>query len=148
MYMQPVIILSILFGIWGMNMTIKMLNEVLKDHLLQAKFVVLQLVLLLAKLQGLTARIVVWCGLIACKPPITPAVYANRTYKKMIFFCYPHTFFKYNFYLVVNFAFLQWDVFVCGLFDKAPSALLVIQSVTGGTDQTSGECSLGQTIPI
>ena len=25
---------------------------------------------------------------------------------------------------------------------------LIIQSVTGGTDQTSGECSLGQTIPI
>ena len=23
-----------------------------------------------------------------------------------------------------------------------------IQGVTGGTDQTSGECSLGQTIPI
>ena len=33
-----------------------------------------------------------------------------------------------------------------------PSAMcthsLFIQSVTGGTDQTSGECSLGQTIPI
>jgi hypothetical protein len=69
-------------------MTIKMLNEVLKDHLLQAKFVVLQMVLLLAKLQGLTARIVVWCGLIACKPPITPAVYANCKYKKMVFYCY------------------------------------------------------------
>lgn len=80
MYMQPVIILSILFGVWGMTMTIKMLNEVLKDHLLQAKFVVLQLVLVLAKLQGLTARVVVWCGLIACKPPITPAVYANLIY--------------------------------------------------------------------
>ena len=25
---------------------------------------------------------------------------------------------------------------------------LYIQGVTGGTDQTSGECSLGQTIPI
>ena len=25
---------------------------------------------------------------------------------------------------------------------------LNIQGVTGGTDQTSGECSLGQTIPI
>ena len=24
----------------------------------------------------------------------------------------------------------------------------LIQSVTGGTDQTSGECSLGHTIPI
>jgi len=26
--------------------------------------------------------------------------------------------------------------------------LVIIQGVTGGTDQTSGECSLGQTIPI
>ena len=29
-------------------------------------------------------------------------------------------------------------------FTSAPN----IQGVTGGTDQTSGECSLGQTIPI
>ena len=29
-----------------------------------------------------------------------------------------------------------------------PNALWLIQGVTGGTDQTSGECSLGQTIPI
>ena len=26
--------------------------------------------------------------------------------------------------------------------------IIYIQGVTGGTDQTSGECSLGQTIPI
>ena len=26
--------------------------------------------------------------------------------------------------------------------------IVYIQGVTGGTDQTSGECSLGQTIPI
>ena len=31
---------------------------------------------------------------------------------------------------------------------NAYTACLVIQGVTGGTDQTSGECSLGQTIPI
>jgi organic solute transporter subunit alpha len=84
MYLQPVVILSILFGVWGMSMTIKMLSEVLKDHQLQAKFMVLQLVLLLAKFQALTARIVVWCGLIACEPPITPAVYANCELHKMI----------------------------------------------------------------
>jgi len=30
----------------------------------------------------------------------------------------------------------------------ANSQNIYIQSVTGGTDQTSGECSLGQTIPI
>ena len=29
-----------------------------------------------------------------------------------------------------------------------PTLPLNIQGVTGGTDQTSGECSLGQTIPI
>jgi hypothetical protein len=59
-----------------------MLSEVLKDHQLQAKFMVLQLVLLLAKFQALTARIVVWCGLIACEPPITPAVYANCKFQQ------------------------------------------------------------------
>ena len=83
MYLQPVVILSILFGVWGMSMTIKMLSEVLKDHQLQAKFLVLQFVLLLAKFQGLIARIVVWCGLIRCEPPITPAVYANRKLLKL-----------------------------------------------------------------
>ena len=31
---------------------------------------------------------------------------------------------------------------------RASSFLRFIQDVTGGTDQTSGECSLGQTIPI
>ena len=39
----------------------------------------------------------------------------------------------------------------CILFDGENisfDASLVIQGVTGGTDQTSGECSLGQTIPI
>ena len=34
-----------------------------------------------------------------------------------------------------------------GLF-RGTSALTAIQGVTGGTDQTSGECSLSQTIPI
>ncbi|PSN40577.1 hypothetical protein C0J52_10779 [Blattella germanica] len=80
MYLQPVVILSILFGVWGMSMCIKMLCEILPDHQLQAKFMVLQVVLLLAKFQALIARIVVWCGLIRCEPPITPAVYANLIY--------------------------------------------------------------------
>ena len=31
---------------------------------------------------------------------------------------------------------------------RGPSGKSNIQGVTGGTDQTSGECSLGQTIPI
>lgn len=67
-----------------MSMTIKMLSEVLRDHQLQAKFIVLQLVLLLAKFQALTARIIVRFDLIACEPPITPAVYANCKLHKMM----------------------------------------------------------------
>ena len=37
-----------------------------------------------------------------------------------------------------------------GHINRMPETSIVksIQGVTGGTDQTSGECSLGQTIPI
>lgn len=44
----------------------------------QGKFIVLQLVLLFAKFQGIIARVVVWTGGITCKPPITASVYTNR----------------------------------------------------------------------
>ena len=38
--------------------------------------------------------------------------------------------------------------FVCSLSTSSLDALYLIQGVTGGRDQTSGDCSLGQTIPI
>ncbi|KAL0266775.1 UNVERIFIED_CONTAM: hypothetical protein PYX00_009229 [Menopon gallinae] len=84
MYFQPVVVASILIGIWGVIMTMKMLAEMLKDYHLQGKFIVLQLVLLLAKLQGLIARIVVWTGSVKCKPPITATVYSNLVYNSMM----------------------------------------------------------------
>ena len=37
---------------------------------------------------------------------------------------------------------------VCKQSDICVCVYIYIQGVTGGTDQTSGECSLGQTIPI
>lgn len=79
-YMQPIVILSILSGIWGVVMTMTMLDEVLKEHNIRAKFLVLQLVLLLAKLQGLLARLAVWNDWFPCKMPITPTVYTNCEY--------------------------------------------------------------------
>ncbi|XP_018331653.1 organic solute transporter alpha-like protein [Agrilus planipennis] len=84
MYVQPVVVVSILFGIWGMTMTITLLKDVLKDHSLQAKFLVLQMVLLFAKLQGLATRIIVWAGLLPCKPPITSAVYGNLIHNTLM----------------------------------------------------------------
>lgn len=76
-YIQPVIVVSILSGIWGMSMTMKMLRDILKDHSIVAKFMVLQMVLLFAKLQALITRMVAWFEVLPCKPPITPAVYAS-----------------------------------------------------------------------
>ncbi|XKL66080.1 hypothetical protein PGB90_009500 [Kerria lacca] len=79
-YMQPVIIVSIFSGLWGMIMTMTMLRDVLKEHNIRGKFFALQLVLLLAKLQGLLARFAVWGDVFPCKLPITPTVYANLIY--------------------------------------------------------------------
>lgn len=84
MYLQPLVMMSILCGIWGMIMTMKMLSEVLKEHYMQGKFIVLQLVLIFAKLQGLITRVIVWVDWLPCKPPITPTVYANLMYNSLI----------------------------------------------------------------
>lgn len=80
--MQPIIVTSILCCIWGMIMTMKMLTEVLKEHQMQGKFLVLQFVLILAKLQGVIAKLLVNGDMMPCKPPITPTLYANCKYIK------------------------------------------------------------------
>jgi len=56
-------------------------------------------------------------------------------------------------YLICSYFFVNVFLIVCVIFygriyliSKCP--FIYIQGVTGGTDQTSGECSLGQTIPI
>ncbi|XP_049944031.1 organic solute transporter alpha-like protein [Schistocerca serialis cubense] len=84
MYLQPVVVLSILCAIWGISMTLRLLAELLSGHRAQAKFLALQFVLLLAKLQGLSARAAVWTGLLPCRPPITPAVYSNLVYNSLM----------------------------------------------------------------
>lgn len=80
MYFQPLVIFSILLGVWGMVITIHILKNVLTDYALPAKFIVLQMVLLFAKLQGLIMRILIQVDVFPCNPPITPTVYANSKY--------------------------------------------------------------------
>ncbi|XP_045480469.1 organic solute transporter alpha-like protein isoform X2 [Harmonia axyridis] len=85
MYLQPIIIVSILMGIWGMLMTINILKNVLEDEFkLTQKFLVLQLVLICAKLQGLITRALVWTDVLPCKPPITPTVYGNLIHNTLM----------------------------------------------------------------
>ncbi|KAF6205018.1 hypothetical protein GE061_019185 [Apolygus lucorum] len=83
-YVQPVVVTSILTGIWGMVMTTRMLIPVLKDHLLQGKFLVLQMVLLFAKFQGFIAKGVALSGVFPCRHPITPTVYTNLIYNSVL----------------------------------------------------------------
>ncbi|XP_068908548.1 organic solute transporter alpha-like protein [Tenebrio molitor] len=85
MYLQPIIIISILFGVWGMAMTINLLKGFLGDeYVMPAKFTVLQLVLVLAKLQGLVTRTLVWARVLPCRPPISPAVYGNLIHNTLM----------------------------------------------------------------
>ncbi|XP_044254197.1 organic solute transporter alpha-like protein [Tribolium madens] len=85
MYLQPVIIISILFGVWGMAMTINLLKGFLGDeYLMPPKFIVLQLVLVLAKMQGAATRGLVWIDILPCRPPITPTVYANLIHNTLM----------------------------------------------------------------
>ncbi|KAJ8934423.1 hypothetical protein NQ318_000640 [Aromia moschata] len=84
MYVQPVVICSILIGIWGMSMTINVLKTSCEKYLLIGKFLVLQMVLIFAKLQGLSTRALVWFQVLPCKPPITPQVYANLIHNTLM----------------------------------------------------------------
>lgn len=78
LYLQPIVLISILFGIWGIIMTIKILKFNLNpEFLLVKKFIVLQMVLLFSKFQGITMRILIWCNALPCNPPITPQVYGT-----------------------------------------------------------------------
>ncbi|XP_050297612.1 organic solute transporter alpha-like protein isoform X2 [Anthonomus grandis grandis] len=85
LYLQPIIIISIIFGIWGMLMTINLLKTTLdSSFLLFHKFIVLQMVLVLAKIQGIIARMLVWYDVFPCKPPVTPQVYANLIHNTLM----------------------------------------------------------------
>lgn len=72
-----------------MSMTIRLLKDILGgEYLMTGKFVVLQVVLILAKLQGLVTRSLVWTDILPCRPPITPAVYGNRKFIRYFIFFY------------------------------------------------------------
>ncbi|XP_073971402.1 organic solute transporter alpha-like protein [Rhodnius prolixus] len=83
-YFQPVVVISILLGIWGIVMTVKVTLPVLQEYHIQGKFIALQLVLLFAKFQGFIAKFVAMGDIFPCKPPITPLVYSNLIYNSAI----------------------------------------------------------------
>ncbi|XP_020284475.1 organic solute transporter alpha-like protein [Pseudomyrmex gracilis] len=90
-YFQPIMVTSILLGIYSLTVATKTLHKVAPEAKLHFKTLVLQLVLLFSKLQlGIIRSL---SSLFPCNPPISPAVYANVTFNalmllEMLLLCY------------------------------------------------------------
>lgn len=92
-FLQPVMVISILLGIYSLTVTTKTLHTAAPETKLHFKTLVLQLVLLFSKLQSGIIRALPAAGVFPCNPPLTPAIYANVTYNalmliEMMMLCY------------------------------------------------------------
>ncbi|XP_066252496.1 organic solute transporter alpha-like protein [Euwallacea similis] len=77
-YLQSFIIVSFLCGIWGLNMTTKLLTKgVDGKFLFQKKLTILQLVIPLTQLQAFIKKSLVQYGVLPCNPPLVPMFYGN-----------------------------------------------------------------------
>ncbi|XP_036141781.1 organic solute transporter alpha-like protein 3 isoform X2 [Monomorium pharaonis] len=92
-FLQPVMVISILLGIYSLTITTRTLHTAIPEAKLHFKTLVLQLVLLFSKLQTGIIKALPSAGVFPCNPPLTPAVYANVTYNalmliEMMILCY------------------------------------------------------------
>jgi len=92
-FLQPLVVASILLGLYGLTITLKSLEEVNPGSNLKHKAAVIQMVLMFSKLQGFIVKSLPKTGLFPCNPPITPQTYANFTYNalmliEMLLLCY------------------------------------------------------------
>jgi len=66
-------------------MTVKLLKEsVNSEYLFLQKFGVLQMVLVISKIQVLITKSLVWFDILPCNPPLTPQVYSNMIHNALM----------------------------------------------------------------
>ncbi|KMQ89304.1 organic solute transporter alpha-like protein, partial [Lasius niger] len=85
-YLQPVMVISILLGIYSLTVATKTLHAVAPEANLHLKTLVSQLVLLFSKLQAGIIKGLPATGVFPCNPPLTPIIYANVTYNSLMLF--------------------------------------------------------------
>ncbi|KYN01727.1 Organic solute transporter alpha-like protein, partial [Cyphomyrmex costatus] len=78
-FLQPVVVVSILLGIYSLTVTTKTLHTAVPEIKLHYKTLLLQLVLLFSKLQTGIIKALPATGVFPSNPPLTPAIYANVT---------------------------------------------------------------------
>ncbi|XP_032667045.1 organic solute transporter alpha-like protein 3 [Odontomachus brunneus] len=93
-YLQPLMVISILSGIYSLTITTKSLHAVAPEAKLHLKTLVSQLVLLFSKLQAsIVSKGLPATGLFPCNMPLTPEIYASVTLNalmliEMLLLCY------------------------------------------------------------
>ncbi|XP_026479752.1 organic solute transporter alpha-like protein, partial [Ctenocephalides felis] len=83
-FLQPICLASILLGIYGINVTLKLASAVLPERPLQNRFRCLQLVLISTKLQALLIRLLASNGVVPCMSPLAPALVANLIQNSLV----------------------------------------------------------------
>lgn len=81
LYFVPFIVVSIILGVWGLNIIVRMVHPLYNEFQLMAKYVVLQAVLILCKLQPLVIMALVTYVTPSCAFPLTLQVQKNAVFQ-------------------------------------------------------------------
>ncbi|XP_058129157.1 organic solute transporter alpha-like protein [Anopheles ziemanni] len=86
LYFVPLIVISILLGVWGLNILVRMLAPLYSDLKLMGKYFVLQAVLILCRIQPLIIGVIVSKSISDCEFPITLQVQKNAVFQLCLCF--------------------------------------------------------------
>ncbi|XP_065084663.1 organic solute transporter alpha-like protein [Ochlerotatus camptorhynchus] len=81
LYFVPFIVLSIILGVWGLNIIVRMVSPLHSEFKLMGKYVVLQAVLLLCKIQPVVIMGIVTYVTPSCDFPLTLQVQKNAVFQ-------------------------------------------------------------------
>lgn len=81
LYFVPFIVVSIIAGVWGLNIIVRMVNPLYSEFKVMGKYVVLQAVLILCKVQPLVIMGLVTYVTPSCAFPLTLQVQKNAVFQ-------------------------------------------------------------------
>ncbi|XP_058448010.1 organic solute transporter alpha-like protein [Malaya genurostris] len=81
LYFVPFIVISIIIGVWGLNITVRMISQFHTELNIMAKYVVLQSVLILCKVQPLVIMVIVSYITPTCDFPLVLQVQKNAVFQ-------------------------------------------------------------------
>uniref|UniRef100_A0A182PKH2 Organic solute transporter alpha-like protein n=1 Tax=Anopheles epiroticus TaxID=199890 RepID=A0A182PKH2_9DIPT len=86
LYFVPLIVISILLGVWGLNILVRMIAPLYSDLKLMGKYFVLQTVLILCRIQPLVIAAIVSSSITDCAFPNTLQVQKNAIFQLCLCF--------------------------------------------------------------